>query len=103
MKNTQNFLGKIDERSREEELLEKIEVLERVLEKALHYCSVMKYNNIFHMGWDVSEFREIDKKLYAYCLARAVKIRKCETDDERFGLVNSYPLMIWDDFLHCGE
>jgi hypothetical protein len=87
----------------ERELQEKIEILETALKETLHYSSVMKYNKIFHMGWDVSEFRKIDKELTAYCIARAVKIRKCETDDERFGLVNSYPLMIWEDFMHRGE
>jgi hypothetical protein len=99
MTNKQDCLGKIDERSREE-LSEKIEVLEMALDKSIHYCSVMKYNNIHHMGWDVHDFLKIDKKLYAYCLVRAVRVIKCETDDKRFGLVNSYPLMIWDDFLY---
>ena len=28
-----------------------------------------------------------------------MQIRKCETNDERFGAVNSYPNSVWDDFM----
>lgn len=28
--------------------------------------------------------------------------RKCETNDERFGAVNSYPISAWDDFMEVG-
>jgi hypothetical protein len=108
MINKEDRLGEIERKLREAEdrisfLLKEIETLEMALEETLHYCSVTKYNNIFHMEWSAGERRKVDKKLYAYCLARAVKIHKCETDDEQLGLVNSYPLMLWDDFLYRDE
>lgn len=28
-----------------------------------------------------------------------MQIRKCETNDERFGAVNRYPNSVWDDFM----
>ena len=35
--------------------------------------------------------------------ARAMQIRKCETNDERFGAVNRYPISVWDDFMEVYE
>jgi CTP-dependent riboflavin kinase len=37
-----------------------------------------------------------------YCRPRAIEIRSCETNDERFGAVNSYPLTAWEAFLKEG-
>jgi phage anti-repressor protein len=80
-------------------LLEEKETLEIALNDSLQYYTVAKYNNVFHMGWSIAESQEIGKKLTSYCRLRAIKIRKCETNDERFGSVNSYPIRAWDDFL----
>ena len=38
--------------------------------------------------------------------ARAIEVRSCETNDERFGAVHSYPCSAWESFLEkalcCG-
>jgi CTP-dependent riboflavin kinase len=51
------------------------------------------------MGWNLTQSQTIGKQLSAYCRARAIEIRSCETNDERFGTVNSYPITAWTDFL----
>ena len=43
------------------------------------------------MGWNLKECSQIGKKLTAYCIDNSIKIKVCETNDERFGEVNSYP------------
>ena len=83
-------------------LVEERETLEIALNNSLQFFTVAKYNNTFHMGWSMAECQRIGKYLSAYCRARAIEIRRCETNDERFGAVNSYPLTAWRDFLDAG-
>jgi phage anti-repressor protein len=80
-------------------LLEKNEILEIALNESLQYYTVAKYNKTFHMGWNMAKCQEIGKRLSAYCCSHAIEIRKCETNDERFGTVNSYPITAWNDLL----
>jgi phage anti-repressor protein len=80
-------------------LLEEKETLEVALNEALQFYTVAKYNSAFHMGWNMSTCQEIGKRLSIYCRTHAIEIRKCLTNDERFGAVNSYPLTAWDNFL----
>ncbi len=75
-------------------LLEEKETLESV-----KFFTVAKYNCVFKKGWTLNQCQLIGKQLSAYCRARAIEIRKCETNDERFGTVNSYPISAWDDFV----
>jgi phage anti-repressor protein len=84
-------------------LVEEKETLEIALNKSLQFYTVAKYNKTFHMNWDMSESQEIGKKLSAYCRSHAIEIRKCDTNDERFCSVNSYPLTAWNDFLENME
>jgi phage anti-repressor protein len=77
-------------------LLEEKETLEIALNESLQFYTVAKYNNTFHMGWNMSTCQEIGKRLSTYCRMNSIKIRKCETNDERFGSVNSYPLTAWN-------
>ncbi len=69
------------------------------LNSALQFYTVAKYNKSFGMGWNLTQSQTIGKQLSAYCRARAIEIRSCETNDERFGTVNSYPITAWTDFL----
>ncbi len=69
------------------------------LNTALQFYTVAKYNKSFTMGWNLTQSQTIGKQLSAYCRARAIEIRACETNDERFGTVNSYPITAWNDFL----
>jgi phage anti-repressor protein len=74
-------------------LLEEKESLEIALNESLQYWTVAKYNRQrMHMAWNNEDCKWIGKQLAAYCRIRAIEIRKCETNDERFGEVNSYPI-----------
>jgi phage anti-repressor protein len=78
-------------------LLEENETLEIALNESLQFYTVAKYNNTFRMGWNMQKCQEIGKTLSAYCRIHSIEIRKCDTNDERFGTVNSYPLTAWND------
>ena len=75
------------------------ETLEIALNDSLKYYTVAKYNKVFKMNWTLSQCQTIGKRLSAYCRSRAIAIKACETNDERFGAVNSYPITAWEDFL----
>ena len=83
-------------------LLEEKETLEIALNESIQFYTVAKYNGAFKKGWSLAQCQLIGKQLSAYCRARAIQIRKCETNDERFGAVNSYPISAWDDFMEVG-
>jgi len=83
-------------------LLEEKETLEIALNESIQFYTVAKYNGAFKKGWTLAQCQLIGKQLTAYCRARAIQIRKCETNDERFGAVNSYPISAWDDFMEVG-
>ncbi len=87
-------------------LAEENETLEVALNTSLRFYTVAKYNKTFHMGWSLTQCQAIGKQLTAYCRARAIAVRSCETNDERFGVVNSYPCSAWESFLEkalcCG-
>ena len=87
-------------------LAEENETLEVALNTSLRFYTVAKYNKTFHMGWSLSQCQAIGKQLTAYCRARAIEVRSCETNDERFGAVHSYPCSAWESFLEkalcCG-
>jgi phage anti-repressor protein len=83
-------------------LLEEKETLEIALNESIRFFTVAKYNVVFKKSWTLAQCQSIGKQLSAYCRARAIQIRKCETDDERLGAVNSYPLSAWEDFMEVG-
>ncbi|MFY9282847.1 MAG: antA/AntB antirepressor family protein [Miniphocaeibacter sp.] len=96
------------QKSREAELkifalVEENETLEIALNESLKFFTVAKYNRVFNMGWNLRECQILGKRLSAYCRSHSIEIRKCETNDERFGSVNSYPLTAWDDYLEVLE
>jgi phage anti-repressor protein len=80
-------------------LSETNETLETALNESLKFYTVAKYNRKFKKNWSLAECRYIGKQLSAYCRAHAIEIRNCETNDERFGNVHSYPLTAWEDYL----
>ena len=83
-------------------LLEEKETLEIALNESIQFYTVAKYNGVFKKGWTMAQCQLIGKQLSAYCHARAIQIRKCETNDERFGTVNSYPISAWENFMEVG-
>ncbi len=80
-------------------LMEENETLEIALNESLKFFTVAKYNNVFNKGWSLKQCQDIGKQLSAYCRSHSIEIRKCETNDERFGSVNSYPITVWEDFI----
>ena len=80
-------------------LKEQAETLEIALNDSLRFYTVAKYNKEYKMGWSMKACQAIGKKMSAYCRANSIEIRKCETNDERFGSTNSYPLTAWESFL----
>ena len=81
------------------DLTEENETLEIALNASLQFYTVAKYNKVFGKHWNLAQSQAIGKQLSAFCRSRAIEIRACETNDERFGTVNSYPLTAWTDFL----
>lgn len=79
------------------------ESLEIALNTSLQFFTVAKYNKVFHMNWSNIQCQTIGKRLSAYCRSHAIEIRECETNDERFGTVNSYPITAWEDFLEVHQ
>lgn len=80
-------------------LTEENETLEIALNTSLQFYTVAKYNKVFCKKWNLAQCQAIGKHLSAYCRSRAIKIRSCKTNDERFGSVNAYPITAWTDFL----
>ena len=89
----------LEDRKRIMQLEEDKENLQISLNQSLQYYTVAKYNKEFHKQWNPQECKRIGKALTIFCQNRAIRIKKCETNDERFGTVNSYPLMVWKDYL----
>jgi len=89
-----------DEVERRELLEAENETLEIALNESLKYYTVAKYNKTFKMKWNKLEGQQIGREMTAYCKVRRIDIKSCETNDERFGTVNSYPLTAWEDFLN---
>ncbi|MDR2647801.1 MAG: antA/AntB antirepressor family protein [Oscillospiraceae bacterium] len=81
------------------ELSQNNAALEIALNQSLRYYTVAKYNNTFGKAWNLTQCQQIGKALSVYCRTRAIEIRYCETNDERFGTVNSYPITAWEEFL----
>jgi anti-repressor protein len=75
------------------------EELEIALNTSLKYYTVAKYNKVYKMQWNMRQCQTIGEQLAAYCRSHAIQVKQCETNDERFGNVNSYPLTAWEAFL----
>jgi phage anti-repressor protein len=82
-------------------LAETNEALEIALNTSLKFYTAAKYNKAYRKNWSLTQCQDIGKRLAGYCRAHAIEVRKCETNDERFGNVNSYPLTAWESF--CAE
>ena len=85
------------------ELEEENETLEISLNQSLKYYTVAKYNKEFQKKWDMKQCRKIGKEMVCYCRSHAIEIKKCKTNDERFGEVNSYPMIAWKGYFESNE
>ena len=81
-------------------LNEEKETLEIALNMSLQYYTVAKYNRKFHKKWNMEQCNRIGKEMTAYCKANGLEIKKCMTNDDRFGDVNSYQLKAWEEYLN---
>lgn len=79
-------------------LAEENDVLETALNISLDWCTVMKYNQEHHMGWNMEQCKAVGKHMTALCRANALEVRKCLTNDDLFKEVNSYPRSAWELF-----
>jgi prophage antirepressor-like protein len=89
-----------EEQAKNRALAVENETLEIALNASLQFFTVAKYNNTYKMGWNMRECQTIGKELSAYCRANSIEIKRCETNDERFGAVNSYPATAFESFLY---
>jgi prophage antirepressor-like protein len=78
-------------------LKEENEMLEVALDESSQYCSVRRYNIMHGMNWTLRQCQRVGKMLSEYCRARRIDPRKIP--DERFNLVNSYPITAWEGFM----
>ena len=85
------------------ELEEENETLEIALNQSLQYYTVAKYNKEFQKKWDMKKCRKIGKEMVCYCRSHAIEIKKCKTNDEKFGEVNSYPMIAWKGYFESNE
>jgi phage anti-repressor protein len=80
-------------------LAERNERLEAELNISDKYCTVAKYNALHGKNWDIHQCQFIGKGLTLFCRSNSIPIRRCSTNDERFGAVNSYNLKAWERFM----
>lgn len=88
-----------DEIDKNELLEEQNKILEMALNILNKFYTVAKYNKKYKMGWNMKKSQQIGREMTAYCKANRIEIRVCQTNDERFGQTNSYPLSAWDSYL----
>jgi|GEM_PF-1885853 len=87
------------ERERIALLEEKTDDLEVLYNTSMKFYTVAKFNKVYGRGWNMAQCQKIGKDMSFYCRSHAIEIRKCDTNDERFGTVNSYPLTAWESYL----
>jgi prophage antirepressor-like protein len=90
----------IAEKAEKKHLAEQNEILEIALNDSLKFYTVGRYNKCFKMGWNMLDCQKIGRCITAYCRSNSIEIRPCETNDERFGKVNSYPIAAWERFMN---
>jgi len=68
----------------------KAEQLEVKLNESEKYWTIMKFNQIFNLHWDMKTCQRNGKAASVYSRQHGYEIRKCLTNDERFKETNSY-------------
>ena len=102
------YMSNVDEETRQifraslqaiRALSEKVDVLEVSLNQSLQFFTVMKYNQVYKMNWNLKQCQSIGRGLSRFCRESNIEIKTCETNDERFKQVNSYPLTAWEAYI----
>jgi len=81
-----------EERAKSAALADKVEEQAIELNESERYWTIAKYNRMNKLGWSLDVCKKAGKEASRYARLHNYQIKRCETNDERFGWVNSYPL-----------
>jgi len=81
-----------EERAKAAALADKVEEQAIELNESERYWTIAKYNRMNKLGWTLDACKKAGKEASRYARLHNYQIKRCETNDERFGWVNSYPL-----------
>jgi len=81
-----------EERAKAAALADKVEEQAIELNESERYWTIAKYNRMNKLGWSLDVCKKAGKEASRYARLHDYQIKRCETNDERFGWVNSYPL-----------
>lgn len=81
-----------EERAKSTALADKVEEQAIELNESERYWTIAKYNRMNKLGWSLDACKKAGKEASRYARLHNYQIKRCETNDERFGWVNSYPL-----------
>lgn len=81
-----------EERAKSAALADKVEEQAIELNESKRYWTIAKYNRMNKLGWSLDVCKKASKEASRYARLHNYQIKRCETNDERFGWVNSYPL-----------
>lgn len=81
-----------EERAKSTALADKVEEQAIELNESERYWTITKYNRMNKLGWSLDACKKAGKEASRYARLHNYQIKRCETNDERFGWVNSYPL-----------
>lgn len=79
-----------DEQNKNALLTAQNEDLSVRLNESEKFWTIMKFNQHFHMGWDMKTCQRMGKAASSYSRQHGYEIRKCQTNDDRFKETNSY-------------
>jgi len=81
-----------EERAKSTALADKVKEQAIELNESERYWTIAKYNRMNKLGWSLDACKKAGKEASRYARLHNYQIKRCETNDERFGWVNSYPL-----------
>jgi len=81
-----------EERAKAAALADKVEEQAIELNESERYWTITKYNRMNKLGWSLDACKKAGKEASRYARLHNYQIKRCETNDERLGWVNSYPL-----------
>jgi Rha family phage regulatory protein len=79
-----------------------VEELKVELNESLEWWTIAKFSEEHGLGWNIKQTSAKGKQASKYCRKNQIEIRKCKTNDERFGTVNSYKLSVLEELFLPG-
>lgn len=80
------------EREKSAALADKVEEQAVELNESERYWTIAKYNRMNKLEWSLDICKKAGKEASRYARLHNYQVKRCETNDERFGWVNSYNL-----------